>query len=87
MVKKICWWLLVIGGINWGLVGLGGFFSGDWNVVHMLLDSISWLESLVYVLVGVSAVWMIFDCKNCCKAPAVATAPTAPDAQAAPTQM
>ena len=70
MMKKIAWWLMVVGGINWGLVGLGGFFGGDWNVLHMLLGSLTWLEWLVYVLVGVSAVWMAFGgCKEC-KAPA-----------------
>lgn len=70
MVKKIGWWLLIIGGINWGLVGLGGFFGGDWNVVHMIFGSWPAVEWIVYVLVGISAVWMVFGgCKDC-KAPA-----------------
>jgi len=53
----------MIGALNWGLVGLGGFFGGDWNVVHLLLGSVVWLESLVYVLVGLSAVMMLVGCK------------------------
>lgn len=62
-------YLLVVGAVNWGLVGLGGFFGGDWNVVHMLLGSWMWLENAVYVLVGVSGVMLAIGCKcDKCKA-------------------
>jgi uncharacterized membrane protein YuzA (DUF378 family) len=64
VLKKVSWWLLIIGGINWGLVGLGGFFGGNWNVVNMLLGSWPAVEWIVYVLVGISAVWCIFGCKD-----------------------
>jgi uncharacterized membrane protein YuzA (DUF378 family) len=62
--------LLAIGGINWGLVGLGWLSGGaDWNVVHMLLGSSMQLEAVVYVLVGISAVWLLLthrkDCRAC----------------------
>ena len=71
MVKKLAWWLMVIGGINWGLVGLGGFAGGNWNVVNMLLGSWPMVEWLVYVLVGVATAWTAFaGCKDC-KAPAM----------------
>ncbi len=59
MMKKIAWWLLVIGGINWLLVGLGGFFSGDWNLVHMIFGFAPVIEWIVYVLVGISAIWLV----------------------------
>ena len=60
--------LLVIGGLNWGLVGLGWLFGGaDWNVVHMILGSWAWLEGLVYLLVGVSAVLEVVTHKKTCK--------------------
>ncbi len=55
--------LVIIGGLNWGLVGLGMLMGGDWNVVHMILGSISTLEAIVYLLVGVAAVMEIFCCK------------------------
>jgi uncharacterized membrane protein YuzA (DUF378 family) len=59
--------LLVVGGLNWGLVGL---FSG-YNLVESLLGAGSGLTMLVYVLVGVSAVWIgathMGDCKVCSK--------------------
>lgn len=61
--------LLAVGGINWGLIGLGGFMMADWNVVNMILGAWPQLEWLVYVLVGVSAVWLIVthkgDCRMC----------------------
>ena len=56
--------LVVIGGINWGLVGLGMLFgNADWNVIHMILGSIPVLEAVVYVLVGVAAVIKLFTCR------------------------
>lgn len=52
--------LVVIGGVNWGLIGLGMLLGGgDWNVVNMILGSVPMLEAVVYVLVGLAAVWMI----------------------------
>ena len=53
--------LVIVGAINWGLVGLGGFMGGDWNVVHMLLGSWPTVEWLVYVLVGLAGVWALWD--------------------------
>jgi len=61
--------LLAIGGLNWGLIGLGGFAGADWNVVHMILGAWPVVEWIVYVLVGLSALWLIFthkkDCRTC----------------------
>ena len=56
----IAWWLLVIGGLNWLLVGVGGFLGGNWNLVYMLLGTWPVVEWLVYVLVGLAAVYPIF---------------------------
>ncbi len=63
-LQTIAWILVIVGGVNWGLVGLGNFLGGDWNLVGMLLGSIPMLESLVYVLVGVSAVYQIVTKKK-----------------------
>lgn len=59
----IAWILLVIGGINWGLVGLGGFLGQNWNFVYLLFGSIPELEWIIYILVGISAVMLLFGCK------------------------
>ena len=61
--------LLVIGGINWLLIGLGGFFMGNWNVVNLIFGSWPMLEWIIYILVGLSALQVLMthkkDCKMC----------------------
>ena len=54
--------LVVIGALNWGLVGLFGF-----NLVSAILGAASGLERLVYILVGLSAVYLAVTHKNDCK--------------------
>ena len=68
MLHMIAFLLLVVGGINWGLVGLGMFLGGDWNLVSILLGSVPMLESLVYLLVGVSAIVIGVTHKKDCRA-------------------
>jgi len=58
--KKLVAWLLVIGGLNWGLVGLGYFLNTDLNVVNMLLGAWAAVENLVYVVVGLAALWKAY---------------------------
>lgn len=67
MLHMVSWILLVVGGVNWGLVGLGAFMGGNWNLVYMLLGSWPVLEWLVYVLVGVAAVYEVVTHKKTCK--------------------
>jgi uncharacterized protein len=43
--------LLIIGGLNWGLIGIFNF-----DFIASLLGHMSILSRLVYILVGVSAV-------------------------------
>ncbi len=61
--------LVAIGGLNWGLVGLGSLLGGSWNVVHFILGFSSTVENLVYVLVGIATLVLIFthkrDCAHC----------------------
>jgi uncharacterized membrane protein YuzA (DUF378 family) len=47
--------LLVIGGLNWGAVGLFGV-----DLVAMALGSGTTAARAVYVLVGIAALWGIF---------------------------
>lgn len=53
-INKITLLLLIVGGLNWGLVGLFGF-----DLVAALFGEMSLLSRIVYTLVGVSAVWQI----------------------------
>lgn len=69
-LHMVTWILVVIGGLNWGLVGLG-WLAGNgasWNVVTWVAGYIGGtpVEAVVYVLVGLSAVWeVVGHRKNC----------------------
>ena len=52
--------LVMIGALNWGLIGLGGFMGSNWNVVNMILGSWPTIEWIVYILVGLSALYAIY---------------------------
>lgn len=54
--------LLWVGGLNWGLVGLLNF-----NLVEALLGSWPALTKLIYILVGISTVYVVTTHKNDCK--------------------
>lgn len=67
MVHMVSCILVWVGGLNWGLVGLGWLMGGaDWNVVHMLLGAWPMVEGLVYLLVGLATVYEIFMHKKSC---------------------
>lgn len=57
--------IVLVGALNWGLVGLLGF-----NLVNWLLGSWLLAERVVYVVVGLAAVVMAFacHCKKCSEA-------------------
>jgi uncharacterized membrane protein YuzA (DUF378 family) len=65
-LKPIASILLIVGGLNWGLIGLGWLVGGgaDWNVVNVLLGAWPQLEGVVYVLVGLSGAWALLDWKK-----------------------
>lgn len=48
--------LLVVGGLNWGLTGLGMLLKSNLNVVNLLFGSWPTVEAVVYLLVGLAAV-------------------------------
>ena len=45
--------LVIIGAINWGLIG---FFRFD--LVAFLFGDMSWISRIVYALVGISGIYM-----------------------------
>lgn len=47
--------LVIVGGLNWGLVGLL-----EMDLVKLIFGSIPMLMKLVYILVGLSALYMIY---------------------------
>ncbi len=54
--------LLIIGGLNWGLVGVGMLMDQSLNVVNMVLGSMPMIEAIIYVVVGLAAILKIFGC-------------------------
>jgi hypothetical protein len=55
MCDKIALILLIIGGINWGLIGIFGFDLVAWSFG----GSATLLSRAVYIIVAISAVWCI----------------------------
>ncbi|MBI4100587.1 DUF378 domain-containing protein [Candidatus Microgenomates bacterium] len=62
MLHFITFTLVVIGGINWGLIGLSNL-----NLINSIFASAPSLEKIVYILVGISALYLILTHKNDCK--------------------
>lgn len=61
MLAQIARILVVIGGINWGLIGLSMLMGGsNWNLVNLIFGSVPVLEAIIYVLVGLSAIYMVW---------------------------
>lgn len=50
--------LLVIGGLNWGLVGLFSF-----DLVASILGDMTLLSRIIYIVVGISAVYQALQWK------------------------
>ena len=55
VLNKLTLLLLVVGGLNWGLVGLF-----DFDLVAAIFGEMSPLSRIVYALVGASALWQLF---------------------------
>lgn len=57
MQKNTIYWvaliLLVIGGINWGLIGVF-----KWDLVAAIFGDLSIVSRIVYTLVGLSAIYI-----------------------------
>ena len=54
IVDKIALVLIIIGAINWGLVGIFNF-----NLVDAIFGAMSVISRIIYILVGISGLWAI----------------------------
>ena len=54
IIDKIALVLIIIGAINWGLIGLFQF-----DLVAAILGNMTLISRIVYSLVGVSGLWRI----------------------------
>lgn len=54
IIDKIALILIIIGAINWGLIGLFRF-----NLVELIFGDMTVLARIIYSLVGISGLWGI----------------------------
>ena len=59
VIDKIALALIIIGVINWGLIGIFQF-----NLVETIFGEMTMLTRIIYALVGISGLWgikLLFD--------------------------
>lgn len=66
ILNAIALTLVMIGGLNWGLIGLFGF-----NLVTTLFGANTILANIIYILVGMSALYCIALFKPLVHAPEI----------------
>lgn len=54
VIDTIALILVIIGAINWGLIGIFNF-----NLVDAIFGAMSALSRIIYTLVGISGLWAI----------------------------
>ncbi len=54
VIDTIALILVIIGAINWGLVGIFNF-----NLVDAIFGAMSVISRIIYILVGISGLWAI----------------------------
>ena len=61
-VETLGLWLVIIGAVNWGLVGISALTGGatNWNVVEIVFASTPGAANFVYLLIGVAGLWKLW---------------------------
>lgn len=54
IIDRIALVLVIIGAINWGLIGIFEF-----NLVDTIFGTMSIVSRIIYALVGISGLWLI----------------------------
>jgi len=63
VLKIIAMILVIVGGLNWGLVGLFNF-----DLIAAIFGAMSTLSRIIYTLVGLAAIYIAIISKSiCCK--------------------
>lgn len=60
VIDWIAWILVIIGALNWGLVGIF-----NWNLVNAIFGDMSVISRIIYSLVGIAGLWAIFTAGKC----------------------
>ncbi|MFB5191745.1 DUF378 domain-containing protein [Alicyclobacillus fastidiosus] len=53
-IDWVAWILMVVGGLNWGLIGFFNF-----NLVDTIFGTMSGLSRSLYAIVGLATIWQI----------------------------
>lgn len=61
-IHVISWILVVVGGLNWGLLALTG-----WEIGSLFGGMDTGISKTIYVLVGLAALYELFTHKKGCK--------------------
>lgn len=61
IIDAIAWIILIVGGLNWGLVG-----AFDVDLVAKIFGAGTLWARVVYMVVGLSAVYQIIQCRCMC---------------------
>lgn len=61
-IHCVAWVLLIVGGLNWLLVGL---FNWDIGEIFGGMDAL--ISKIIYILVGLSAIWELSTHRKNCK--------------------
>jgi len=72
-LHAIAFILVIIGGLNWLLVGLIG-----WDIGSLLGGQGALFSKVIYILVGLSALYLVFTNKSGIKAAEPMSAPSTP---------
>jgi uncharacterized membrane protein YuzA (DUF378 family) len=62
MLNKVAFIILVIGGLNWLLVGLFG-----WDIGQLFGGMESWVSRIIYIIIGLSAFMVLYSNKGMMK--------------------
>ncbi|MBI4114450.1 MAG: DUF378 domain-containing protein [Candidatus Niyogibacteria bacterium] len=62
MLHKIAFWLIIIGGLNWLALAILG-----WDIGNLFGGQDAFISKLIYILVGLSAIYLLVTHKGHCK--------------------
>jgi len=57
----IAYILVIIGALNWGLVGIASFtqINYEWDLVALMFSQMPAVAAIIYILVGLAGIWIL----------------------------
>jgi len=61
IAKEIAFAVVLVGAVNWGLIGISGFLNPfkNLNLVNLIFGNYPAVEFCIYILVGISGVFLL----------------------------